>query len=109
MLCSSTGEGISQAKMRPVEDLRNILGDYLFEAMKASNWRKEEERTAMLACTSAVHVSFPSGDDSKLEVMLRFMRGKDVYAEIYPSYVFASRTKHAHDIGNISNDPAEVR
>ncbi|KAF2175227.1 hypothetical protein K469DRAFT_78828 [Zopfia rhizophila CBS 207.26] len=90
-LYSSIGKAISQAKanMRSVEDLRDMLGDYLFEAMKASNRRKEEERTGMLACTSAVDVSFPSGkessDDSKLEVMLNFETGDYVLGKAYPS------------------------
>jgi hypothetical protein len=83
-LCSSIGKAISQAKMRSVEDLRSVLGDYLFEAMEASN-RRKEEKTGMSECTGAVNVSFPSGDDSKLEVMLCFATGKDVYAKIYPS------------------------
>ncbi len=46
-LGSSMGKAISQAKMRSVEDLRGMLGDYLFEAMDASNWRKEEKRKGM--------------------------------------------------------------
>jgi hypothetical protein len=85
-LCSSIGKAISQAKMRSVEDLRNMLGDYLFGAMKASNRRKEEEKTGISDCAGAVDVSFPSGDDSsdcKMEVMLCFVKGKNVYENIY--------------------------
>ncbi|KAF2174771.1 hypothetical protein K469DRAFT_766999 [Zopfia rhizophila CBS 207.26] len=88
-LCSSIGNAISEAKMRLVEDLRTMLGDYLFKAMKTSNQRKEEERIGMLACTSAVDVSFPSGkdssDNSKLEVTLNFEKGWYVLGEAYPS------------------------
>lgn len=87
-LCSSVGKAISQAKMRSVEDLRDMLGDYLFEAMKASNWRKEEEKKGMIG-TRAVDVSFPNGDDGsdcKVEVMLNFGAGLYVLAEIYPSF-----------------------
>ena len=86
-LCSSIGKAISQAKMRSVEDLRSMLSDYLFEAMKASNWRQEEERKGMSECACAVDVSFPNADDSsdcKVEVMLNFMMGIRVFADIYP-------------------------
>lgn len=83
-LCSSIGEAIFQAKMRSIEDLRNMLGDYLFEAMKASNWRKREERTEMTGCTSAVNVFRASGDDSKLQVMLHFGTGKEVFTQMFP-------------------------
>jgi hypothetical protein len=86
-LCSSIGKAISQAEMRSVEDVRSMLGDYLFEAMKASNWRQEEERKGMSECACAVDVSFPNADDGsdcKVEVMLNFGTGKDVYGNIYP-------------------------
>lgn len=38
----------------------------------------------MSECTGAINISFPSGDDSKLEVMLCFVISKDVLANIYP-------------------------
>jgi len=63
--------------------MRIMLGDYLFEAMKASNLGK-------LVFTGAVDVAFPSGKDSsgdsKLEVMLNFETGHCVYTEAYPRY-----------------------
>ena len=69
-----------------------MLSDYLFKAMKASNQRKEEEKAGMLACTSAVDVSFPSSKDSsnnsKLEVMLNFKTGQYILGKLYPSQVF---------------------
>jgi hypothetical protein len=111
-LCLSVGKAISQAKKnftpselgrrsgladnaenrledvtKPVEDLRSILGAYLFEAMKASIWRKEEEKAGMAIGTSAVDVSFPDRDDGtdcKVVVMLGFGAGVDVFAKIYP-------------------------
>jgi len=89
-LCLSIGKAISQAKMRSVEDLRNMLGDYLFEVMKTSNRRKEEEKTGMSDCTGAVNVSFPhsdNGSDCKMEVMLNFGMGIRVFADIYPGTV----------------------
>lgn len=86
-LCSSIGKAISEAKMRSVEDLRRMLGDYLFDAMNGSNWRKEEKRKRITECTRAVDVSFPNGDngsDWKVEVMLNFGTGTGVYENIYP-------------------------
>lgn len=86
-LCSSIGKAISQAKMRPVEDLRDMLGDYLYDAMKASNWRKEEERRGMPIGTGAINVSFYNGDhgsDCKVELMVNFEAGLCVWAELYP-------------------------
>jgi hypothetical protein len=86
-VCSSIGKAISQAKMTSVEDLRSMLGDYLFEAMDASNWRMEEKRKGMLKFTRAVDVFFPNGDDGsdcKVEVVLNFGTGTSVYENIYP-------------------------
>jgi hypothetical protein len=86
-LKSSIGKAISQ--IRSVEDLRNILGNYLFEAMEASNRRKEEKRKEMRTWTNAVNVSSPSvedGDeDSKLRITLSFEIGRKVHEEAYPS------------------------
>jgi hypothetical protein len=85
-LCSSIGKAISQAKTKSAEDLSNMLGDYLFGAMKASNRRREGGTTEMSDCARTIDVSFPNGDDGsdcKVEVMLCFVRGKDVYENIY--------------------------
>lgn len=68
--------------MRSVEDLRGMLGDYLFEAIDSSNWRKEEKRKGISECTGAVDVSFPNGEDGgdcKLGVMLNFVMGIRVF------------------------------
>lgn len=87
-LCASAGHAISQAKTRSLEDLRILLGDYLFGAMEASNKRKDEERMGMLTCTNAVQVSSPNGKDasgdSKLEIMLQFEVGWQIWREAYP-------------------------
>ncbi len=85
-LCSLVGRAISQAKMRSVEDLRSMLGDYLFDAMKASIWREEEERKGVSDCTGAVDVSFPNGEDGSdcvMGVMLNFVMGIRVFESIY--------------------------
>ncbi|KAF1992732.1 hypothetical protein P154DRAFT_528256 [Amniculicola lignicola CBS 123094] len=90
-LCSSAEKAISQAKatMSSIEDLRNLLGDFLFTAMKTSQRRKREEEIGTSADTSAVEVGFPggkdSGDDCKLEVMLGFQTGCYIWAKAYRS------------------------
>ena len=86
-LCSFSGRAISKERERNVEGLRIMLGDYLFEAMKASNRRRVEESMGMSEHTSAVAVSFPKGDDGSdctVEVMLSFEAGLSVWAQIYP-------------------------
>lgn len=68
-LCPSIGEAILQAKMRSLEDLRPLISDYLFEAMKSSNWKREMEGNGILECGGAVTVSFPNGHDAMLRGM----------------------------------------
>jgi hypothetical protein len=75
--------------MRSVKDLKNILGDYLFNTIKASNQRKEKEKIGISVYTSAINISFPSVKDSsnnnRLKVILNFKIGHYVYTEVYPS------------------------
>jgi hypothetical protein len=69
-----------------VKDLRNILSDYLFGAIKANNQGKEEKRKEMLDCTVVINVSFLNSNNSsdyKVKVMLNFRIGIDVYINIY--------------------------
>ncbi|KAH9905216.1 hypothetical protein F4778DRAFT_697863 [Xylariomycetidae sp. FL2044] len=78
-----TGEMVSAAKSTSVNELRDVLGDYLFEAMVASSKRRGEQ---MSICTSAVLVMPGSKDDDfKIEIMLCFGVGKEIYANMYPS------------------------
>ncbi|KAJ8062028.1 hypothetical protein OCU04_009809 [Sclerotinia nivalis] len=74
-LCSSIRQAILQVKMGLFEDLRNTLGDYLFEGMKTSNWRKEEEAEGKADCTDAVNIVGDDENDCKMEVMLGFEAG----------------------------------
>ena len=84
-LGSLAGRAISNqlAGMESIEDLRMILGGYLFAGMGSSNHRKEEDEKQTLASTSAVHVSFPevgdSSDDCKLEVMVGYKMGREIW------------------------------
>ncbi|KAK4069495.1 hypothetical protein Purlil1_13698 [Purpureocillium lilacinum] len=83
-LSSSTGSDITDAMDDPVR-LRNVLGDYIFEAMRASSWRRRMVR--MPATFNSVDVSYPHGNhgDCKLEVRLNFEAGHYLYVEAYDS------------------------
>ncbi|KAM3066412.1 hypothetical protein ACMFMG_012102 [Clarireedia jacksonii] len=86
-LCSSVGKAISQTVIQSIEDWRNILGDYLFEGMKASNSRKEEVEAGTIFGTRSVHISFPNSDSSsdyKIEVILSSGIGQALYDYIFP-------------------------
>lgn len=86
-ICSSYGSSIvdKMRMMTSIEDWEKILGDYLYRAMKNSRSRKIEEETGMLR-TSAVRISSPNGSnyDSKLEVMMSFEMGREVWDEGFP-------------------------
>ncbi|KAJ8063046.1 hypothetical protein OCU04_008289 [Sclerotinia nivalis] len=87
-VCSSAGKAISKAKMGPVKNLRDILGDYLFEAMKASDQRKKEIQMGRFTDTRAVNVSFGNNDDDgdfRVEIMLIFSEGRMIWINTFPS------------------------
>ncbi|KAF7870019.1 hypothetical protein EAF04_004803 [Stromatinia cepivora] len=83
-LCSSIkqalSQAISQAKTGLFEDLRYILGDYLFEAAKASNWNKDQEMIGISLGTSFVD----DGSNCKMEVMLSSKIGAEIHANVFP-------------------------
>ena len=86
-LCASIGNDILQAMIGSAEALRNVLGDYLFEAMKTSNWWKEEERKGIRDFGGAIKVSFPDGHDGsdcKVEVLLGSEMGLELYKNAFP-------------------------
>lgn len=83
-VCSSVGRAILQAKTRAVEDLKDMLGGYLFNAMKTSKLMKKEEERGLLKGTDAFEVSFQDASDCKVEVMLSYRAGQYVWAELYP-------------------------
>ncbi|TEY73426.1 hypothetical protein BOTCAL_0078g00190 [Botryotinia calthae] len=84
-LCTSVGKTISQAVISSSKNLRNILGEYIFEAMKTSNTRMEQEKKGQGEFTGAVDVLFLDGDDSdcKMEVMLNYEKGSDILKEVF--------------------------
>ncbi|KAM3067156.1 hypothetical protein ACMFMG_011709 [Clarireedia jacksonii] len=82
-LCSSVKHVILQAKRGPFEGLQNILGDYLFEGMKASNLRKEEKEKGKIDCTDAVNIFTDGESNWKMEVILSFKAGLDMHKKCY--------------------------
>ncbi|KAH7364891.1 hypothetical protein BKA65DRAFT_473192 [Rhexocercosporidium sp. MPI-PUGE-AT-0058] len=86
-LCASIRNDVSQATISSAEGLRNILGNYLFEAMKASNWRKEQEKEGTYDFRGAFSISFleeQSDSDCKVEVLLGSKMGLDFYQNAFP-------------------------
>lgn len=86
-LASSRQNALLQARSGSVEDLRCILGDYLFEAMETSNWRKEEKKKAISYNTGAFKIFLPDSDgssDCKMEVVLGYWIGIDIWHNVFP-------------------------
>ncbi|CAD6443728.1 eef7672e-9e31-4a2c-967a-cde4ac3a9b7f [Sclerotinia trifoliorum] len=86
-ICSSVGKAISETAIESVEDWKNILGNYLFEGMNASNLRMGEVETGMLLHTRAIHISSSDSSDNcdyKVEVTLSFEKGNEIYKHVYP-------------------------
>jgi hypothetical protein len=86
-----TGDAISQAisslntAVGSDEAFRRLLGDYLFEAVKTSNWGKVKEKRGISSFTGAIDVS-QSGDnrsDCKVTMTLNFEKGFQVHKDIY--------------------------
>lgn len=88
-LSSAHGKSIDrQVKgMRSIEAWESILGTYLYEAMTESIFRKSEVDRG-ISLTSAARVTFPDGrggnHDSKLEVLINFQNGTEIWTNAYP-------------------------
>ncbi|KAH7119499.1 hypothetical protein B0J13DRAFT_195513 [Dactylonectria estremocensis] len=85
-LCRSMGRVIAEAMMNSVDSLRIILGNHLFEGMKASNLMREEEKMGM-ARTNAINVSYPNGEkeDCKVEITINFWAGNHDLGVLFPT------------------------
>ncbi|ESZ94036.1 hypothetical protein SBOR_5562 [Sclerotinia borealis F-4128] len=85
-ICPSIGKVISQAK-ESAKDLRDVLDEYLFDAVNTSDWKKEQERNGLQGFAGAVTVSFPKGDDGsdcKVEIILSAEKGSEFYENVFP-------------------------
>jgi hypothetical protein len=88
-LCSSLGELAAQQvkNMRSIEEWESILGNYLYRAMLESRFRKAEEGNS-ISRTSAAMISFPNGKDlghdSKLEVLISYQKGTEIWTNAFP-------------------------
>lgn len=79
--------GISQAMRGSGEELRDMLGTHIFEAIKTSNRWKEQERDWIQDFSRVLRLSFPGGDiddDCKLEVVLGYEFGWNFYKRVFP-------------------------
>lgn len=87
-VCASVGETIIRVKARSFEELRSLLGDYLFGAVKASKKRKDEDKKGVFEDTCAVNVVTPfsgeKGADSQLRMTLDFEMGWEIWKTAYP-------------------------
>jgi hypothetical protein len=59
-----------QATAGSVEMLRNMIGDYLFEAMEASDCRKEGKRQGVFFSTDAFKISSHDSNGGGVVTML---------------------------------------
>jgi hypothetical protein len=85
-VCRSIGDAVSEAQATSMGDLTEMLGDYLFDAMESSHSRDQEKSEGKLESTNAVRV-LPCEDgseDRKLEIMLCFRTGKELYTDVFP-------------------------
>jgi len=78
------GQVISKARS---EDVRSLMGEYLFTAMEASDCKNQATEESLM-CTDAMKVDLSNDDDddddARLEVVLCFAKGKEILAEAYP-------------------------
>ncbi|ESZ90801.1 hypothetical protein SBOR_8806 [Sclerotinia borealis F-4128] len=86
-ICPSIGKVISQAK-ESAKDLRDVLDEYLFDAVNTSDWKKEQERNGLQGFANVVTVSFPKGDgsDCKVEIILSAEKGSEFYENVFPIF-----------------------
>lgn len=82
----SFGQCISIANKLNIEELRGLLGENLFMAMKASKRRKEEELAKKETLTSAVKVLPDSSGNRKLKVTISFNSGIRIWGDAFPPY-----------------------
>lgn len=70
-----------------VRKMETFLGEYLFRGMRTTRTRHQEEDSGLRFTTNTVrlHTANQHGDDFKLEVMLSFETGREIWAEAFPS------------------------
>lgn len=87
-LCAEARETIVQARSSSFEELKCLLGDFLFGAVKSSRKRKDEEEQGISKNTGAVDLSIIlAGErnvDAQLKMMLNFEVGWEIWKTVYP-------------------------
>lgn len=81
----SFGECITEVSKRSTEELKNMLGDYIFTAMESSKMREEEQMMGDPVHTHAVSISEDCSGDSKLRVWLNFDKGMSIWRTAFPT------------------------
>ena len=78
-----TGSAMAQANGD--DDLvRDMLGNYLADAMEGSLWKQEKGRIGTVETTKAFGVIPVETTDCRLLVMLRFSTGKELFNHLFP-------------------------
>ena len=78
-----TGSAMAQANGD--DDLvRDMLGDYLADAMEGSLWNQEKGRIGTAGTTKALGVIPVETTDCRLLVLLRFSTGKELFNHLFP-------------------------
>jgi len=73
-------------KKELVKDLRSVLGNFLFEAIRASRRRTQEVEEGKLIYTSAVEVIGDIGDESaesQVRIMMEFSAGMSIWQDAF--------------------------
>lgn len=82
---SDTNKAFS-AILPDISKMETFLGEYLFRGMSMTHMRRQEEDSGLRRTTHAVRL-YPAnrqGDDFKLEVMLSFNTGREMWAKVFP-------------------------
>ena len=65
--------------------VRDMLGDYLTDAMEGSLWMQEEERVGRSGTTKAFGVIPVETTDYRLSILLRFSTGTELFNQLFPN------------------------
>lgn len=82
LLDSTTAERLLQLQLNSIDDIRPVLGDYLFYGVMESKL-KQNEMSALVKFSHAVKLIYCDGFYYKLEVMICFQRGIDMFISVY--------------------------
>ncbi|KJK74210.1 hypothetical protein H634G_10583 [Metarhizium anisopliae BRIP 53293] len=82
-VCFEIGKQVSELKMGLVDELRDVLGDFLFNGMETSYFRQDEREAGVFEGTNAIKAS-PFGEDYLVELLLSFDTAVKALPILYP-------------------------